>query len=608
MPSYKYNIGDKVLFLRNEYSALNIARDAIGTITDLVDIDESPDCYSCVFPTDIAIEDDTGQVQWERNNKQYHFNERQIALVSSSVMNSYTILPSDFQSNQMVLIYNMSELTDNCYTEERTEDGSLTGKGTVAIISAYDETTSSEIVIRVMTATRNMFLDLNERLIDNNISLLREKDIKNYSSENFQKDLQRIANKMKIPDCAETDSLKCDKCNEWTYVGEYSSFTGHGIFCLKCTETFRINCNGCFNTWFASEVTFRRYKEKDYCQSCYDTKVFKCTQCRKEFESMTPLIYDTRRYCSECFELTVLAVMASPPRMLSRSSISRLLLPSDKMYSLNKSKTAVAIEIEAVNPFLDYEDIRDSCDELPRGWHDTSDSSISGSGREFIMTPEVGDAALIKVSNFCDWLQKRDWKVNNSCGIHVHTDAFYLGVNELKGILLTARALEPFIYKMLPKSREESTYSKPMYKIDSTSITDIKTISDLCKLWYEKMNDTNASSEKYNSSRYRGFNLHSRFLHGTIEYRYHHGTISDYYINNWILFCIGISDFGKNFFSNKHSVKKLFISQESKDYTDYFAAMGISNLIPYVEEMIDRSSLSPDNLPTDHEDYNSQTV
>jgi hypothetical protein len=144
---------------------------------------------------------------------------------------------------------------------------------------------------------------------------------------------------------------------------------------------------------------------------------------------------------------------------------------------------------------------------------------------------------------------------------------------------------------MIPKHRMESRYSKPMDEIDSKIILEVKNARDFCDLWYYRMNNTQATTEKYNDSRYRGLNLHSRFLHGTIEYRYHHGTISDYYINNWILFCLSISDYGSQFLSlEKKSVLDLFINKESKDFSDYLTAMGVSNLIPYVNEMIEGNS------------------
>ena len=43
--------------------------------------------------------------------------------------------------------------------------------------------------------------------------------------------------------------------------------------------------------------------------------------------------------------------MTSPPRALHRSNINRILLPDDKVYTLNKSKTPVAVEIECISEY-----------------------------------------------------------------------------------------------------------------------------------------------------------------------------------------------------------------------------------------------------------------
>ena len=69
-------------------------------------------------------------------------------------------------------------------------------------------------------------------------------------------------------------------------------------------------------------------------------------------------------------------------------------------------------------------------DGYPKNWSDTYDGSITNGGREFMMMPEIGDAALRTVERFCDWALEDGWYTDNSCGIHVHTDAFYLGVSE----------------------------------------------------------------------------------------------------------------------------------------------------------------------------------
>ncbi len=107
------------------------------------------------------------------------------------------------------------------------------------------------------------------------------------------------------------------------------------------------------------------------------------------------------------------------------------------------------------------------------------------------------------------------------------------------------------------------------------------------------MNGTITTADKYNESRYRGLNLHSRILHGTIEYRYHHGTLNSDRIRDWVLFCLAISDFGSKLMTLSSKYSKLFINQESNDFSDYLSAMKAESLIPYVESMMRENGSLP---------------
>ena len=429
------------------------------------------------------------------------------------------------------------------------------------------------------------------------VSLL---EVENMPPEELRFILRSIANRQNFKRNGWFE--RCIHCPDWVGEDNGSHIDGEGYLCFDCYEIYTYECTLCNLDFNITDRSMKLLRGDKICEHCFDTRVYKCVACDISYIDERYFEYDAYRYCSSCFDERAVSVMSNPPRMLKRRFINKISLGSGKEYSANTSKTAVAVEIEVISDKSssgEDEDEDYTEYDYPSGWKDTYDASIEDeAGREFIMEPEFGDDALKKISSFCDWLRDEDFYVDNSCGLHVHTDAFYLGVEQLKGILLVSRALEPFIYKMIPKRRAESRYSKPMDEIDSKIILEVKNARDFCDLWYETMNYTKATTEKYNESRYRGLNLHSRFFHGTIEYRYHHGTISDYYINNWVLFCLAISDYGKNFLNlEKKSVFNLFINKESKDFSDYLTAMGVSNLIPYVKEMIERRS--PESSNTD---------
>jgi hypothetical protein len=590
MPTYKFEEKDRVFFFKNDMSDhMEIDTLAIGKITSLRDNQSTPYCYNIKILANIVTEEEGGLITRNEVPTVYSFNEHQLGFLDSTLYSEdYKFHEDYYRVHQMVKVLDESLMSDISETDV----------GIITKIKRREHTTT----IWIRTASGQNALDLDNLLVKEELEPLLLKDLDKYNVDCLRHDLKSISKNLYTYE--DGGHNKCSVCSEWVWEQDDHRVTGHGVMCQDCWHLATITCYGCENVFKIRNINHHYYKDNDYCGSCYDNKVFRCVDCSLTFQDLTPFLYDDNRYCKGCYETRAYNLMSSPSRMLPRSRISKLLLPADKSYNRNKSKTAVAIEIEAVNN--DYSDMDEAVGEIPHGWNDIYDGSITSSmGREFVMLPEVGDTALNKVKKFCDWLKDYGWHTNSSCGIHVHTDAYYLGVNELKGILLTVRALEPLIYSMLPKSRSESRYSKPMDYIDSQVILDVKSISDLCQLWYETMNDTHASSEKYNDSRYRGFNLHSRFLHGTIEYRYHHGTVNPYYINNWILFCLAISDFGTTLLSKSKKTVNLFVDSSANKYTVLLEAMGISNLIPYVEEMIDRSAYPSNQINSEDANWSS---
>tara|TARA_R110000787_G_scaffold246295_1_gene352040 strand:+ start:653 stop:2431 length:1779 start_codon:yes stop_codon:yes gene_type:complete len=567
-------IGDSVFVLiterdRNDSHFFdNISRSSLGVITHIKDSDTTPFIYR------VQVSDNNPDLDVKSI---FDLHAKQIVLVSDS---------DSFRNRQFMHynrpeeLYVSSDASNYAVIVNNKEDGWVTF---------------------LTDQTSNNTASITPHLVSN-LSKVSQLSIDNMPPELLSKILKGIADSQRFDRNGWYE--KCPYCSTW--IGEDCSFKieGEGFVCVKCYKDYIYDCSLCENEVRILDSNLRILDNKKICGKCFDTRIWRCTECGKSHADEKYFEYDSYRYCSSCYDRRAISVMSSPTRMLSRSYINKISLGSGKEYIANRSKTAVAVEIEAVADFEYDEDDEDSDYSerdynYPSGWSDIGDSSIdSNNGREFIMEPDFGDDALRKISIFCKWLKNENFYVDNSCGLHVHTDAYYSGIEQLKGVLLVSRALEPFIYNMIPKHRSESRYSKPMDEIDSDIILGVKSAKDFCDLWYGVMNGTNASTEKYNDSRYRGLNLHSRFLHGTIEYRYHHGTINDYYINNWVLLCLAISDFGNNFLSlEKKPILDLFINKESKDLSDYLSVMGISNLIPYVNEMILINSPEYDNLP-----------
>jgi hypothetical protein len=96
----------------------------------------------------------------------------------------------------------------------------------------------------------------------------------------------------------------------------------------------------------------------------------------------------------------------------------------------------------------------------------------------------------------------------------------------------------------MPPSRQESRWCQNFGDTMSyEQLRDVYSEEDLVEYYYEGMGSS-PSTEKYNDARYCALNLHSRYYHGTLEFRLHSGTINRTKIVNWILILNSIIDKG----------------------------------------------------------------
>jgi len=94
--------------------------------------------------------------------------------------------------------------------------------------------------------------------------------------------------------------------------------------------------------------------------------------------------------------------------------------------------------------------------------------------------------------------------------------------------------LQGYIYRGLPSNRTSNSYCKEI-PMSPRKISRMKSLAHLVNEYY-KSASTNLTDSKYNDARYFGTNIHARFYLGTIEFRYHEGSIYSRPIKEWIQF------------------------------------------------------------------------
>ena len=310
------------------------------------------------------------------------------------------------------------------------------------------------------------------------------------------------------------------------------------IICNKCIYKFCIMCVSCEEAKYIPILFV--YKSTDFnIESVRDEIQSNAIHILKEeyYRLEREFSYiDNTKYCSDCYNRHTSQLMRRPPRRLNDSAF---VSATNKYFDM---KRFIGIESEML-----YEDLPTEYDEeydfhdyidSPRGWELVHDGSLSAGGVELRTNkPVQSDMIKVLLNSLDRHILNHDTSVDDSCGVHIHFNALDLGLEYIKNLLHIMKHIEPIIFDTLPSYREDNRYCKPIYKkIDSFKINKIQNISDLCRFWYNQIGETDFNMNHYNDSRYFGLNLHSRFYMGTIEFRYHEGTVDTGDIYGWIKF------------------------------------------------------------------------
>lgn len=228
------------------------------------------------------------------------------------------------------------------------------------------------------------------------------------------------------------------------------------------------------------------------------------------------------------------------------------------------------------------EDDLDS-DLYKKDYDQNTNYDLRGSGREFVTNPANGDELFKKLEILCSFLNKKRCLINKSCGFHVHYDARNLDEATVKKIYTVLSVFQDTFYNMLPPSRKESRYCRPV-KDNYRKLFGTK----FDYFWYDCEEEKllkNMKVDKYNSTRYVGINFHSLAQHNTVENRMHSGTINFVKIRNWVLINQILIDYAIN--SEWKSIFKLNGSLEQlnriiSDYEKKYSILKNYDLVTYV--------------------------
>ena len=352
----------------------------------------------------------------------------------------------------------------------------------------------------------------------------------------------------------------CTKCSDIvndTYVHNEDKY------CNTCYNTTVERCDACHTDYKLTDLvgvlsvedrnTRSTYLDLDItrcCKSCWDSLIISCEHCRcsdvvdfdnlryaessadrrmvlADFARNHKDYHDVlgRRYCTSCADLKLQSYLASPFRYRR--------LPM-KLATKSEYNRYIGIESEVITCYDDSEDYVNSVGET-NYFEVIEDGSLNSGGVEFVThKPIIGDTVVEALDGLENTHREDDNYTDESCGIHIHMNALDFNFTEIQSLLMIMSRLQGYIYRGLPSNRTDNTYCKEI-PMSPRKISRMRSLSHLVNEYYKGAN-TNLTDNKYNDARYFGTNIHARFYLGTIEFRYHEGSVYSRPIQEWIQF------------------------------------------------------------------------
>ncbi len=315
---------------------------------------------------------------------------------------------------------------------------------------------------------------------------------------------------------------ECSHCIGW-WIPEKSRKVEDKFYCESCAkENFKI-CDCCDK--IVSRL--RDVEGKKICNECFIAKTGKCNDCGDRFFNNHLISHNFQDYCRDCyrnFNRTFHSINIGQKKEYSKS------------FNKNPDKRFCGIEIECLNRSLNKNSfIKKELKEFR--FSQGTDYSLSEGGVEFRSVPMNGDLLFNSLESFGKALNEKCYRVNSTCGLHLHLEVKQ-ELEYLKKLYLFYLRFEDMFFNMLPKSRRSRKFCtrfKKYYKDTPKQILAVETLDKFKEMLYETKYYAGEIRSHGNSKRYCWANLHSIFYRGTLEVRSHSGTVNPAKIINWIM-------------------------------------------------------------------------
>lgn len=336
---------------------------------------------------------------------------------------------------------------------------------------------------------------------------------------------------------------ECTRCKKKEIAIE--TYLDTDVLCLDCTKKYTKKCNNCSRPTFKTDIGECDVCLWNICKDCaYNHDCFKLTEEKKKERRVI--------YKKATEKHLPFWTLKDPYRSYTKMYMNGNV---DMETDYIKHKRFVGVEIEAEGGDLFGLNVL-----LPEQVGISKDGSLNATGIEIQTPPANGIALEQMIKEVCSTLRKKDYRGTVACGLHVHIDAtgFIKNKEKLAQIIKTYYAIEDIIFSVIPPSRWVSHYCQRLCR--DYTYANFTADKGLDESWYKEADSTLLrvrKTRKYDKARYYGLNMHSLALNGTIEFRYHSGTVNAKRILQWVSFILYTMDYAlKNY--NEDEVKALF--------------------------------------------------
>ena len=380
---------------------------------------------------------------------------------------------------------------------------------------------------------------------------------------------------------SEQEPVYCADCGDEIpadEVGDYYNADGEYI-CEDCADSYG-ECASTGEIYHYDDLIYSDTTGEYFCEDAYYDRFARCEECDDEIdleyddyeETSSGWVCNNRGCATQNYPEWLVLDKLHPPA----GSIPESLDVGDEVVyryadkqSFDKipSRRSVGIEIEhynntgdsnAIGPFAWRRQLREFTSDYannsnanPRdvsgydgSLHNASSFGHGYVGSEIDMKPRRGDYLWKDIGIVTDAVKYYNGEVDASCGQHMHFDSRDLDWYHRIVLAAYVKAIEPHLYTMLPPSRRSSRYCVPMSQ-SWAEFCNVRNRDQFIDFWYDTHRYTDS---RWNDKRYFGLNMHPGIREsgiGSIEVRYHSGTLNPTKMRAWAIFWTSLIDYTK---------------------------------------------------------------